>query len=413
MSECKDEDTPSTACNPQALTSKTAALLATLALIPEYALTVFRERRVPDSDVDAEQLRRAREILIAVGVAITSARAGGPSVVERLWSALQEQPRAPREPVTPEIPVPKVLASPPGSLAPSAPPTPPGSLAPPAPPVPAPPPIALTAIGAAGRLESPWASKPPAPPVLRGTAGRPDAPLPGAAAPEGVAAARSSLVPSKPPAVTTTPGIDVAALNRIKLDESAPVTLGLEAPVAAGPVLPFRAAEDAQVAQPTTPPEELDDDETAGKTLDGEDVTALPVVLPFRGSEPSGAAEPPAAEAFDEPTVRMAPVALPAPPSVPGAVATPPPATPTARALPAPPPHLAAMTVEQYAALCAECAVHPTWMKGIHTQYEIQSAEQRTTLDRHWRERLARNDELMKLWQYHFGRYRRWFEQQG
>jgi hypothetical protein len=71
------------------------------------------------------------------------------------------------------------------------------------------------------------------------------------------------------------------------------------------------------------------------------------------------------------------------------------------------------MTVEQYAALCAECAVHPTWMKGIHTQYEIQSAEQRTTLDRHWRERLARNDELMKLWQYHFGRYRRWFEQQG
>ena len=89
-----------------------------------------------------------------------------------------------------------------------------------------------------------------------------------------------------------------------------------------------------------------------------------------------------------------------------------PPAAQGSARLPPPPPHLAALTVEQYAALCAECAVHPNWMKGIHSQYQIQTDEQRAMLDRHWRARLANNEELMKLWQSYFVRFQQWFAQQ-
>jgi hypothetical protein len=76
-----------------------------------------------------------------------------------------------------------------------------------------------------------------------------------------------------------------------------------------------------------------------------------------------------------------------------------------AAAIPPPPPRLAAMNVEGYAALCAACAMFPASLAEIHAEFGIQSAEEREGLECHWRQRIAANEELQRIWRAHYTRY--------
>lgn len=99
-------------------------------------------------------------------------------------------------------------------------------------------------------------------------------------------------------------------------------------------------------------------------------------------------------------------------PSGAGDAPPPPPAAGSAPATAGLPEHLAAMGVEQYAALCAECSLHPSWVSSILTRYRIESEEQRAALDAHWRERMAADEELANAWRWHYRRYEQWAKQQ-
>jgi Meckel syndrome type 1 protein len=191
--------------------------------------------------------------------------------------------------------------------------------------------------------------------------------------------------------------IDFAALNRFKLDESAPATIGVDTELPLVPALPFRAA-DGEVAPPehAAPAGEPEELGPAGDTLTVGTKSPLPDhTLPFHKP-----ARPVAAQADAAPA--------PAPPAEASAPA--PEGTREATALA---PHLATMTIEQYAALCAECAVHPGWTAQVHARYQIQSEAERAALDGRWGERMAGNEELVRLWQWHYARFEQWFRQQG
>jgi hypothetical protein len=71
---------------------KRAMMLAVLAMTPEYALSAFRARQLKTSTVDPEELRRARELLLALGGALAGERDAG--LIESLWRALPRTPPA-------------------------------------------------------------------------------------------------------------------------------------------------------------------------------------------------------------------------------------------------------------------------------------------------------------------------------
>jgi hypothetical protein len=81
------------------------------------------------------------------------------------------------------------------------------------------------------------------------------------------------------------------------------------------------------------------------------------------------------------------------------------------QALPA---HLEAMTVEHYAALCAQCAVHSQWASHIEARFHIRSAEEREALDQLWRDKLAVDEQLQEQYRWHYARHESWARgQQG
>jgi hypothetical protein len=178
--------------------------------------------------------------------------------------------------------------------------------------------------------------------------------------------------PAEPP---PPPGVDIAALDRIKLDGDNPATLPNEAKLTQSS-LPFRGA------RPAPPPSALEDSyehDPLNRTTTS--LTELPVSkrsLPFEPASegPSSARSP--ATGFP------------------------------ASAEHQPPAHLHGMTLEQYAALCAECSVNPAWMEAIQQRYGIRSTDERAALDRHWRSRIVSDDELSRLYRWHFSRYQEW-----
>ncbi|MBI4957283.1 MAG: hypothetical protein HY908_35050, partial [Myxococcales bacterium] len=72
------------------------------------------------------------------------------------------------------------------------------------------------------------------------------------------------------------------------------------------------------------------------------------------------------------------------------------------------PAHLEALTLEQYAGLCAECAVNPAWTAQIQARYYIRDEAQRAQLDQLWRQRLAADPRLGDTWRWHYARYEQW-----
>jgi len=70
------------------------------------------------------------------------------------------------------------------------------------------------------------------------------------------------------------------------------------------------------------------------------------------------------------------------------------------------------LTVDQYASLCAECAVHPERIGEVLARYHIPSDAARRIIDRHWQSRLAEDPELHRQWEQSYANYQTWLMKQ-
>lgn len=133
-----------------------------------------------------------------------------------------------------------------------------------------------------------------------------------------------------------------------------------------------------QAAQPppsATP--SLADQEMSGETamIDPNIVREISNALPFGTTQH----EP---ELDEEPT----------PPSAKVAVSTPRSAETSGHA--SLPPNLARWAIENYASLCAECAIRPRERAQIHARYHIADDTERAALDAYWEDRMAKDRAL-------------------
>ena len=71
------------------------------------------------------------------------------------------------------------------------------------------------------------------------------------------------------------------------------------------------------------------------------------------------------------------------------------------------------LTLEQYAALCAELAASPQATDAVFTRYGLVSGDDRSQVDLSWRERLRRNPVEYKLWQDHYQRYLAYWQERA
>jgi hypothetical protein len=179
----------------------------------------------------------------------------------------------------------------------------------------------------------------------------------------------------------------VEALNRIKLGPEAGTLPADEIFADSGSALPF-----AGEVSPPTPVAHAERDPL------GETRTAFHELevdtLPFDKRNVLGPdhdfAPTPRLEAVEEPAVAEQP-----PPSAPS----------QPQQLPQ---HLEVMTLEQYAALRAECAVSPEWQQQIHARYGIRSSGEREALDQHWQAQMQGDQNVANTYQWHFARYEEW-----
>ncbi len=434
---------------------KASLLLSGLVLTPDSALDSFRKRRAADPNIDERHLKHARDLLDAVAEAITSTDASRWALLERAWSALQGQepsglplaaapsaaPRPSSEPVGGTAPGP--LPPPPVGTPITAeqvptharategkspwagptlqsgvprpqPPRPAESASPP-PPLPAAPPSMPVAPPSVPRGLPPVAPAPVAPAPVAA----PVAPAPVAPAPDSVAEADNA-----PRARGSAPTFrfDVDALNQIKLDEDEVGTLPADRVFATSPtpsapaVLPFHGRSE--------PPKSALSDADGDRDPLG--MTTTDTHSPFAANVPAfmRPAPHPGAEPDYAPTERLslaeevrriereragAASAPPAPgsqpSSAPPAASSAPGAPPSSRALP---PHLQQLTLEQYAALCAECAVSPHWTAQVQARYGVVSGDERRALDHHWGTQLSRDANLSNTFRWHYARYEEW-----
>jgi hypothetical protein len=71
------------------------------------------------------------------------------------------------------------------------------------------------------------------------------------------------------------------------------------------------------------------------------------------------------------------------------------------------------LSIEQYAALCAELAVFPQAAETIFAQYGLASRKDRLTADLAWQERLRADNALMQRWQSLYLHYHEYYHRQG
>lgn len=369
---------------------KASLLLSGLVLTPDSALEAFRKRRAADPTLDDVHLRRARDLLDAIADALTSTDGDKWKGIEQAWNAIQgdgpavgapapaagpaapapSAPAAPSAPSAPAGPMPAAPSETPATAAAnrgSAPSSPAASAEPaaddrgPAPPPPVGAPLTEDQIPAGianpQPSPSPWAKVTPQPVVA--------APPPPQRMPE----------PSASPASADALGIDVDALNAIKLDSDDAGTLPADAVFATRKALPFEGG-----AKP--PPDQVSH---AERDPLGETRTAFHELdfvnqpLPFDGDAPDS-------RGSFEPTERLDLSAQSA----------------------QLPQHLAHMTLEQYAALCAECAVSPQWTQQIHARYGIRSSDDRQALDQHWQGHIVGDPNVANTYKWHYARYEEW-----
>ncbi|WP_437708772.1 hypothetical protein WMF45_31470 [Sorangium sp. So ce448] len=232
------------------------------------------------------------------------------------------------------------------------------------------------------------------PPVSAPSGRAPAAPLPAAPAPRPAAPAPRPAAPAPRPAAPAAPAALAAPAAR-----AAPAALAAPAGTAPLPDMP-----------------------------------ALVAALPFVPNAPPGrapAARPPAAPA-PRPAAPATPVApaTPAAPATPTALAAPAgtaplpdmaalitalPFTPASekRGAPAPPPppsataHTApALSLEQYAALCAELSLHPRSAAALYPRYGLRDAAAWQATDAAWQARMRSDAVLEARWQQLIAHYR-------
>lgn len=425
--------------------SKAITVLSALALTPESALKGFRERRVPDSNLDVEDLGRARNILSVLATVVTSATPGGPELIARMWELCQERdkpatgaavappssavPSSKAQPTSERLPEQPALIGAPAPLSPPPargadtpesrpldPPLPAFSSPAPPPVIHAPPPpvVAPSSVRSASESASPWLSTVPSPPPvarssdlgLVGPAGRPDSN-------PSVWATRPPDPPPAVPASEPKPAIDFAALNRIKLDEGSPGTIGISAAVAFGPALPFRGgdaeapADESAPSRPggSTPFRSAAKEE--GARSDQSAAEAARPATPFRtmmqkAIDPALLPVPPSAVPPEPPVAPLpAPTSNRTPTSAPAAPAAPPAS--------GSPPELA---LEQCAALFAECAAFPQNNPAIWARYKLDERSFRA-LEQVWRARFSSDPALSARWRALYEHYRTWYVARG
>ncbi|KYF58727.1 hypothetical protein BE08_16215 [Sorangium cellulosum] len=79
---------------------------------------------------------------------------------------------------------------------------------------------------------------------------------------------------------------------------------------------------------------------------------------------------------------------------------------PAAPAAPSSPPSVPALSLEQYASLCAELAASPGNAEALFAHYGLGEPGARLAVDRSWRDRLARDPAAHRRWQELYWRHR-------
>ncbi|WP_437312627.1 hypothetical protein [Sorangium sp. So ce385] len=168
-------------------------------------------------------------------------------------------------------------------------------------------------------------------------------------------------------------------------------TLGMPAfvPEAA---LPFRPA---GAPRALAPPEQRFDSTVQLTTRSLPAVPAGPV-LPFRPPEEGTGAASPRAPTSAGPAH--------------GAGSSAPPPPPLHRSAPA---AETALSLAQYASLCAELAVFPRAAEAIFRRYGLESQQARAAVDAAWKERLGRDAGAYGAWQEMYRRYHAYWTQRG
>lgn len=338
-----------------AVIRRAALLLSGLVLSPDNALERYRDKRAGDPRLDVEHLRRARDILDAVGFAIAAGEPERWSAVEQAWESLRKD--AAKVPELPE----EVAATKPAAraaTATSAGAQPPEQSAgqPPdrTPPDPASgdaaaeqsrPPSLAREEGPEDESQLPaWQGEPPRASAAPLPSGVPKPPSPLAAPPASPPQPAppqplSPLRPVGPPGIPgsveqpgRSPAVEQAAdqqINETAEVDLAQLQLGERA-------LPFEGAAKAppSAADDLPPLKESDIDQTA----------ALGVKISLEEALP-----------FDMPSSAKAPE----------------------------------LTLEQYASYRAECAVTPDHAEAIRKCYGVAGEKAHRALEREWTERLA------------------------
>ncbi|MBI4702916.1 MAG: hypothetical protein HY744_17500 [Deltaproteobacteria bacterium] len=245
----------------------------------------------------------------------------------------------------------------------------------------------------------PAAASPAAPPLPPVAVDVPPAPPAGPRPPPPARGARVMGGPAVPGRAR-----EPAAPGPVAADQGGTLPPAQRSPFAEG-VLPFVSdhaaspppAVPARVAPPAAAP---GGDETAPISQTGLVVARLRPALPFEPAPPGAGPAPGAARSgpAGAPALPFDLVGRPASPVAPGSPEddTPP-----------------ALTLEQYASLCAEHAAYPDREAQIETRYQIRDRPGRARLDRHWQERFAREPALRSEWERLRAQYQAWLTQQG
>ncbi len=331
-----------------------AMLLSGLVLTPDHGLALFRDRRVGDSKLDLERIRRARGILESLGAALGGGDEAAWTRIDSAWRALQPS-HAPTESkaTSPSLATDVDVKETPPAPSPMAEAVSPEPVAiPPAPTLPSPMAAPLPSGGA-----SPW-TRAHAPIAVAASA---PTPAPAMAIPMPAALAVSISAPASAPPRRTA---EMPAFSEEALAKSSREPL------------PFASTPSGRRPSPRS------------ESVEG------PRATPF-DRVPKGAAE--AVDVLGDEDVLADTGA--------GSQRSPVAADPPL------PTHLASLDVERFAALCAQCAVYPAWQAQILERFGIAGPSELAVLDAHWRKRLAADSELDAAWRWHYARHEAWARQ--
>lgn len=333
---------------------KVVLVVSGLALTPDPALPAFRRGRGGDPELDIEHLRRARDIIDALGYAVVAADAERWDRIAEVWRRLEKDardvPAAAREAPLPVKPKPSwagrkkqpkheqrpeqaTVAEQSEPLREVAPPS---GREPPAP------------FG----MPRPLPSAPSSPPALAyGLA------YGGASSPPAFSAAVAPAAAAPPPAVVMAPG-GPSAIDATSAVSLSDLELGVRP-------LPFRSG-----GSPTLSPSLHDNPHDAvGQT--GFMLSPIEdAPLPFDNPRPDGGQD----------------AALPS--------------------------HLLELTIEQYASFCAERAAYPEHIAAVRARYHVADEPQQIALDALWHRRFGTDAKLEPRFNQHVHQMHDWLARQ-